>query len=352
MLRATKRIVVISEKVNKYSFRALVAGIDLSQYEGNPIMLWMHNRAFGGKGEVYLPIGNVIELRKEELPGLGLVVTGQPMFDDTDDFAKSIYNKYENGTLRMASAGLIPIEWSEDIDLLLPGQRAATLVKSILEEISMVDIGADSNALAIALYNHNHELIQLSSDGENATIPLITHPQIKNEMLKIELTAAKAAVLLGLKDVGSTDEFETKVAEVVQLAHRQKLQIETLTQEKTAAETKLANAEKAGIEADANVMLAAAVEARKITKDDVAFYSEQITDKTSFDRVKLHLDGKAGSASVQDTLKLADGTKADTFAGKTWKELDQSGQLVQLKSSDLNLFKELFKAEFKTEYQG
>lgn len=352
MLRATKRIIVISERVNRYGFRALIDGIDLAQYEANPIMLWMHNRAFGRKDECFLPLGNVIELRKEVIDGVGLCITGQPMFDDTDDFAKSIFKKYENGTLRMASAGLIPVEWSEDEDLLLIGQRAATLVKSILEEISMVDIGADSNALSIALYNHNHERIELSSEGANATIPLITHHQIKNEMLKIELTAAKAAVLLGLKDVGSTDEFEIKVAEVVQLAHSQKTQIETLTRENGELQTKLTAAENAGLDEAKTVMLAKAVEDRKITQDEVAFYSDQITDKASFEKVKLHLDNKAGATTAQAAIKLNAGKTADAFGGKTWDELDRSGQLVQLKAQNLTLFKDLYKSKFNKEYAG
>lgn len=148
MKKATNRIVLVTENVNRYGFRALVKGVDLTQYEKNPILLWMHNRAIGGKENVFLPLGNVIDLRIEEIDGIGLCITGLPVFDDTDEFAMKIFNKFENGTIRMASAGLIPIEWSDDADLVAHGQRAATLVRSWLEEVSIVDIGADNNALS------------------------------------------------------------------------------------------------------------------------------------------------------------------------------------------------------------
>ncbi|QNK63954.1 hypothetical protein H7F33_05535 [Pedobacter sp. PAMC26386] len=354
MLRASKRIIVISERVNRYSFRALIDGIDLAQFEANPVMLWMHNRAFGRKDEVFLPIGNVIELKKEVLPDVGYVITGQPLFDDTDEFAKSIYNKFENGTLRMASAGLIPIEWSEDIALLMPGQKAGTLVKSILEEISMVDIGADSNALAIALYNQNHELIQLSHNGDNAEIPVIKNPKIEKEMLKIELTAAKAAVLLGLKDVSSTDEFETKVSEVVQLAQSQKTQIETLTREKTEADGKvvqltadLTKEKSVQLSSKIELMVQGAVDARKITADEKPHYVSLAA--ANYDTVEKVLSTKTGTPTVQTQLALATASAGATV--KTWDDLDKSGKLVQLKADDPTLFTQLYKDKFGVEYK-
>src|SRR5690606_28323723 len=81
-----------------------------------------------------------------------------------------------------------------------------------------------------------------SLNSQNAVIPLI---KIENtEMEKIELTAAKAAALLGVAELKTSEQFETKIMEVVQLAAKQKTQIETLTREKSEAETKLEEAEK------------------------------------------------------------------------------------------------------------
>lgn len=348
MLKATKRLIILSEQVNKYGFRALIDGVDFTQYERNPILLWMHIRAFGKKNEMILPLGNVKELKVETIEGIGKCLTGLPFFDDTDEFAVSIYNKYENGTLRMGSAGLLPAEWSEDLDLIIPGQRGATLVRSILEEISIADIGADNNALSIALYDVNHNRIELSLNSENAVIPLI---KIENtEMDKIELSAAKAAALLGVTELKTSEQFETKIMEVVQLAARQKTQIETLTREKSEAETKLEEAEKVQLAAKVETLVQDAVDARKITADEKPQYVQLAT--ANFETVEKLLGTKAGSPTVQSQLDGKRTDKISLYANKTWSELDKQGLLVKLKADDPNLFKDLFKQQFNKEYEG
>lgn len=351
MKRASKRIVLVTERVNRYHFRVLVDGIDITAYEANPIMLWMHNRAFGRKDEVFLPLGNVIELKKETLPDVGYCLTGLPVFDSSDDFAMSIYHKYENGTIRMASAGLIPVEWSESEDLLLPTQRGATLVRSILEENSMVDIGADPNALQIALYNENHERITLSHDGQNAVIPLLTNPIIEIEMSKIELTAERAAVLLGLKVVPAVGEIETKIAEVVQLAHQQKTQIETLTKEKGELQAEFDKGQKTVLKEKTEVLLSAAVSDRKITSDERSFYQEQITDDASYTRVKLHLDGKKGQPSAKTIIEQNQEktNRITQLCAKPYDELFANGELNEVKLNAPEEYKRIFKDKFGKE---
>lgn len=348
MKRATKRVVIVSEKVNKYGFRALVKGVDLSQYIRNPLLLWMHIRAFGDKETLILPLGNVIELEIEDLPDIGLCITGLPVFDEDDDFAKSIYNKFENGTLRMASAGLIPLEWSEDADLVIHGQRGATLVRSILEEVSIVDIGADNNALSIALYDENHNRIELSFNGENATIPLLTSNT--TDMLKIELTAAKAASLLGGKEVQSIDQFETEILGVVQLAAQQKTQIEALTREKSDLQAKLTEADNIQLTSKIETLVQDAVDSRKITADEKASYVALA--KVDYGNVEKILLAKAGTPPIQSLINKGGAATVTLFANKTWDQLDKEGLLVQLKSQDINLFKELYQAEFNTPYSG
>lgn len=346
MLTATKRIIIASEGINGYSFRTLIDGIDLTQFTDNPIMLWMHNRAFGVKQDAFLPIGNVIDLRKEVMPGKGLCLTGQPVFDDTDNFAVSIYHKYENGTIRSASAGLVPVEWSHDPELSMPGQRGATLVKSVLEEVSIVDIGSDPNAVAIALYDDNHKLLALSATGDNANIPLLT-PIIEIEMNKIELTAERAAVLLGLKAVPAITEIETKIAEVVQLAQSQKTQIEALIREKDEAELKLAAAGKQAVKDKAEVLLSQAIADRKITADEKPFYADQIADQQSFDRVKLHLDAKKANPSVQAVITGAEQSNEITkLCAQSFDELFANGDLAKVKLHAPVEYKRIYKDKF------
>jgi hypothetical protein len=352
MLKATKRIIITSERVNNYGFRVLTDGIDLSQFNKNKLMLWMHKRPFGDAKEQILALGNVIDLQLEDHPELGRVITGLPVFDEDDKFAMRIYKKYENGIYCMASAGLRPVEWSDAPEHLVAGQRGPTLIKSQLEEVSLCDLGGNDDALTVALYDTEGAQIQLSLNGDNAAIPALKNKLIENEMNKIELTAGKLAQMLGKTEITSADQAETEILSVVQLAQRQKTQIETLTRESGEKDAKITELENKGLTEDTNVMLSKAVADRVIVQEDVAFYEDQITDRAGFEKVKIHLEKKTGAPSVKDVLHLSGGAQTGAYAGKTYDELDKAGKLVQLKADDLNLFKSLFKTKFGTEYGG
>ncbi|MET4080091.1 hypothetical protein ABIB40_000031 [Pedobacter sp. UYP30] len=162
MLKSKKKFIIQTERVNSYGFRVLTAGVNIEQFKRNPLMLWMHRRPNGLDKNEVLPLGywSDIEVRDS-------IIYGTPVFDDTDQFAMLIYNKVENGTIAMASAGLIPLEWSDDPDLQLPGQTSRTLVKSVIDECSLVDIGANPDAMAVALYNPHGNKINLSTTPQN-----------------------------------------------------------------------------------------------------------------------------------------------------------------------------------------
>ena len=111
-----KDVIISTEAVNSYGSRVLTSGIDQSQYERNPVLLWMHRRSWEPGA---MPIGKVENLRIED----GRLI-GTPVFDQNDDFAKQIESKWENGFLRMASAGLETVETTPDPALVLPGTDA------------------------------------------------------------------------------------------------------------------------------------------------------------------------------------------------------------------------------------
>lgn len=58
-------VVISTSAVNSYGFRVLTEGIDTTQFERNPILLWMHNRPMRGTKDEVLPLGRVENLRKE-----------------------------------------------------------------------------------------------------------------------------------------------------------------------------------------------------------------------------------------------------------------------------------------------
>lgn len=158
-----KEVIISTEAVNSYGSRVLTAGIDLSQYERNPVLLWMHRRSWEPGA---MPIGKVENLRVED----GKLI-GTPVFDQNDDFAKRIESKWENGYLRMASAGLEPIETTPDPALVLPGQTRETVTRSKLIEVSIVDIGGNDEALQ--LYGQEGKLLKLAAGEDSPGLPLL-----------------------------------------------------------------------------------------------------------------------------------------------------------------------------------
>lgn len=159
-----KEAVISTPRLNSYGARVLTEGIDLEQYQKNPVLLYMHRR--GRKED--MPIGIMENLRVE-----GDTLYGTPKFDDDTEDERNINKKWERGTLRMLSAGLDILEWSEEPALLVAGQTRPTITKSKLIEVSVVDIGANDDALQVGLY-HEGKLLALAAGEENAHLPLLT----------------------------------------------------------------------------------------------------------------------------------------------------------------------------------
>ena len=184
----------------------MTEGIDLRQYQRNPILLWMHRRSFDGDS---MPIGRIENLRID-----GDRLIGTPVFDQKDEFAKKIESKWEDGFLRMASAGIEVVEVSNAPEYVQPGQTRATIIRCKLEEVSIVDIGANNEALQLS---HGGKVLRLAAGEQSDIIPLLapkekeetaegTAPeasdnnQIKNQMNKEFLQ------LLGLSETATEQE--------------------------------------------------------------------------------------------------------------------------------------------------
>ena len=181
------KVVISTPSLNSYGTRVLTSGIDIEQYKKNPILLYMHRR--GEREDA--PIGRVEDVHIE-----GEKLVGSLVFDEKDDFARKVAQKWADGFLRMVSAGLTIIELSDDPAVLLPGQRRMTITKSKLDEVSVVDIGANDDALA--LYNAEGGRITLAQ-GDDLSLPLLqTTPtsntsQSMNEKIVLALGLSKEA---------------------------------------------------------------------------------------------------------------------------------------------------------------
>lgn len=162
--RMSKEAVITSSRLNCYGTRVLTEGVDLEQYRKNPILLYMHRR--GSRGD--MPIGIIENIRVD-----GDFIYGTPKFDGDTEEEKIIAAKWERGTLRMLSAGLEILEWSEAEEHLTQGQTRPTVTRSKLTEVSVVDIGANDDALqAVRLYQ-NGKLLTLAQGEECEHLPLL-----------------------------------------------------------------------------------------------------------------------------------------------------------------------------------
>lgn len=165
-----KEAIISTERVNSYGSRVITAGIDYSQYEKNPILLFMHRR--GRKED--MPIGIMTNLRVENG-----ILYGTPKFDDDTEDERNISKKWDRGTLRMLSAGLDVLEWSEEPALLSQGQTRPTVTKSKLIEVSVVDIGSNDDALQVGLY-YEGKLLTLAAGEESDHLPLLSRTETEN----------------------------------------------------------------------------------------------------------------------------------------------------------------------------
>lgn len=184
-----KKFILTDESINRYGFRVLTSGGDLSSFRKNPIILWMHYRDEGTPNWCdYKPIGHWEDIEVNEKNE----ITAVPVFDLTDDLSKQICAKVEEGTIRACSIGFRIIETSEDPSVLLPGQKRATVTKWELMECSMCDIPANANAVRLFDGGKNVTLSLDSSDSD--IIPIIN----KKPSMKLKATMLALLAFLGI----------------------------------------------------------------------------------------------------------------------------------------------------------
>lgn len=216
--------IVNTENVNEYGYRILTDGIDIEQYEKNPIVLYGHRRALDDPSKV---IGRA-KLRKENN-----ILYADVEFDLESEFAKEVAGKVERDFIRMCSLYADVIETSLDPEHLLPNQKYETVLKCKMIELSIVDVGGNDEALKLSrngapiilkkiIKEINHTIMSLksialalsmgASSDENSVLEGVI--QLKNDKEEAEKRATKAeAELNQIKDA----EAESIIAEAVEL---------------------------------------------------------------------------------------------------------------------------------------
>jgi hypothetical protein len=311
-----KKVVISNSKLNSLKFRVLTSGIDITQYLQNPVLLWMHNRSI-------LPIGRVENIH---IDGDNLV--GTPVFDELDDFAKQIKTKWDNNFLRMVSAGLDPIELSGEERFILPGQKKQTVVKSKLIEVSIVDIGANDDALA---FYRDEKKIELSSEAGSLIIPeIVLQNNLNNQKNEDEMKTV--ALKLGLPETATEAEILSKIGSL-QLSAQS---AETLQKEVEKQRDKAIEGE-----------VESAIKLKRITADKKDHFIA-LGKSVGIDSLKATLE--LMSPAVKPTDVIVPGASGQS--GQTeYKKLSEvpDDKRIELRKENPETYKALYKAEYGIE---
>ena len=189
----SKRVRITNDSLNSYGSRVLTSGVNTEQYQRNPVLLYNHRR-----GDV---IGIVKDIRVENNE-----ITGELVFDEATELSVRCKKQFEFGSLRMVSMGISILELSDDKQHLVVGQTRPTVTRSKLFEVSLVDVGANDDA--IVLYK-DEERITLGKDGECA-LPLLNNQQPNQQKMEQK----ELALLLGLPETADEATIRAAILEL------------------------------------------------------------------------------------------------------------------------------------------
>jgi hypothetical protein len=301
-----KRVRITNDGLNDYGGRVLTSGMDISRYEKNPVLLYMHNR-----GQV---IGQLKDIKRE-----GDSITAELDFDQVTELSQQCKKQWDYGSLKAVSVGVDILEMSDDPQYILPGQTAATVTKCRLYEVSLVDIGSNEDALVL---RKDGQLVTLSK-GDN---PL---PRLKtNKDMDIKTLAHQ----LGLPE---TADEATVMAKVDALLAAEKSNVELL---KAKADMELAAITGA---------VEAAIGEKKIGADKKEQFIK-LGQQVGIDTLKATFDAMSASVKLTETINPASGAAPEH---KTYAKLSEvpSAELEKMRKSDTAEYKRLYKAEYGME---
>lgn len=308
----SKRVRISNDRVNSYGFRVLTDGMDVSQYERNPVLLYMHQR-----GTV---IGYVKDLKKENGE-----LTGEPVFDEATELSQRCKKQYEFGSLRMVSAGLEIVETSAAGEHLAGGQTRPTVTKSKLNEVSLVDIGSNDDAIVLT---RDGKVITLGKDA-GCDLPLLNNINNKNSK---EMELKELAVQLGLAEAATEAEVNAKLAALKQAGEEN---------------LKLQQENAALLAARISASVDRAIAEKRIGEDKKEHFVE-LGKKIGVE----DLDKTFAAMSPQVKLSaILTHQGAPSGVDNGWKKLSDvpGDKLAELRAKDLQLYKQLYAAEYGIE---
>lgn len=300
----TKRIRITNESLNCYGVWIKTDGVDTTQYERNPVLLWMHQRG--------VVIGMIKDIRNENGE-----ITGEPWFDEVRPESRMAKEQWEKGTLRMGSPNFQVLETSEDASLMKPGQTGPTITKCRLIEYSMVDIGGNDDNIRLSYGNEQ--------DYSN-----FLKPKSMNELKTI-------ALMLGLSENATLKEVQQQVTVLLSFQK----QATDLQQELNSTKTQLETLQLSGI----TEMVDGAIAAGKIDATRKNQFIE-LGKQVGAESLKLTFD--AMYTAVKPSMVLNRPAAQTTGEYKKLSEVPVN-ELKLMRQQDPNTYRRLYKAEYGIE---
>jgi hypothetical protein len=306
------------DTVNCYGFRMLTAGYKKEEYLKNPIGYHMHDRPSG------------VLVRWEDLTIKDDGIYGKPVINMSHPRGAQTVAEIEDGFLNAASVGhIVALEFSTDPADQLAGQTGPTITSWYNRECSLVDIPGNFNALT-KLYDKDENEINL------ADLATTLNPKT---MSKIIFTAAMLSAI-SLSDNASDIEVEKAFKDLVaKAASADKLKADLQNLNDKVCKDRVSD------------LLAKAEEGKKITKElSAKLASDYATNPEGLESL---LSAIPAYTPISQKLETgSDKSFGANLVGKSWTELQELGVLEDLKSKNIELFKEAYKTEFNREYVG
>ena len=308
----SNRVRLTNDSLNSYGTRVLTDGLDIEQYNRNPVLLWMHQR-----GQV---IGTVTDLMREHGE-----ITGLLNFDEASELSQRCKKQWEFGSLRMVSVGIDILEWSNDPYLAVEGQTMATITKSKLTEVSVVDIGANDDAIRL---NYQGQQLNLSAGGACPLPSLYNQSNQPQSTYPTEMDTKVLALKLGLPEGADETAIYAKIDEIKATS----AEVETLRAEKEAV-----------IQREVEALVDGAVAEKKIELK-MRDHFLQLGKSVGADNLRTTFQ----SMSPREKLSATLNSSGQAVQPKTYAKLSDvpSEELMQLRESDPDRYKQLYKAEY------
>lgn len=286
---------------NSKGYKIAVAGIVMSRFALNPVMLKEHDPE--------LVIG-----RWENWKVSDNKLSADPVFDTDDPVGKEVARKVDKNFLRCASIGIIPLklEYLDD---------EFVMTECELVEASIVSIPSDAGAVRL----YNDKLEELSFEEVKTNFNFNSNNQKTSKMAETNFKLSQKTVESLKLDADYTPK-DVELAVVEKDREIETLKAEKKTMEQNQQTEFLNNAVKAG----------------KITEAEKLSYAK-LCEKGCFDEVKAIVESKPERASetLADKVSKSNPTAGrETWDYLKWMKEDPKG-LQKIKSENPKEFERL-----------